>query len=177
MCAASAREAGLIVALAAGLVVAGCGDEKTAEAPVTGASGTGAAATGPADGRRGVVFRDLDSGSHGRYKPARDTLLYARARREFDNIVARTGYDELEPVDFSKRQIVAVFLGPAGGGESVRIAQIREQGRFTVVRAIHQVPGENCVSTAVLTNPYVIAESPRTQGEFKLELVERSRDC
>ncbi|MFY9488037.1 MAG: hypothetical protein WAP35_04985 [Solirubrobacterales bacterium] len=181
------RGAVALFLLALALVTTACGDDDDAAAPTPSGGATSMApdqsmapteSTAPTEkSGPGVAFGELDSGLHNDLQPEKLTVLGVRTEKQFDGFVKRTGLEKFDAPDFSLKQLVAVLLKPGGGGESVRVTQIRQEGSGTVVRAVHTRPGNNCVTTAVLTNPYTVVSSQRTTGPFRVELGHAERDC
>jgi len=81
---------------------------------------------------------------------------------EWNRIFGNSGIDP--DIDFNEKTVIAIVMGQkTSGGYSVTLKQLEvEEGeiKFMVEEA---VPGENCLVTQALTNPYQIVAIGKTQ--------------
>jgi hypothetical protein len=83
-------------------------------------------------------------------------------------------------VDFETHAVVAVVLGERlTGGHSVRIdgARSTEDREKLQVRFTESVPGDGCVTTQVLTSPYVLATVGARSEDVTFDGDEETRSC
>ena len=90
----------------------------------------------------------------------RDSASWTRLWRELHRYIRPR--PPVPRVDFSRRMLIAVRLGPSGGGDSIRVTSIVDDGRRLVVKAEVRKPGDNCIVPAVLTAPYHVVSIRRT---------------
>ena len=79
-------------------------------------------------------------------------------QEDLNTLFKSVGNDEIPQVDFSKNQVVALFLGTRNtGGYSIFIDRVEVDGAKLIVYKKEGLPKEGKVTTA-LTNPFIIAE-------------------
>jgi hypothetical protein len=106
------------------------------------------------------------------------TTLYSsesKGRAEASNVIVKSQEDlnalfqslevqEIPKVDFSKNQVVALFLGQrSNGGFSILIDRVEVEGEKVVIYKKVQTPKMGEVVTMALTTPVVIAEIHSTK--------------
>ena len=73
-------------------------------------------------------------------------------------------------VDFTKRTVVAVFLGSRpSAGYSVEISRTRQEGKTLIVEWREVRPSADSLLAQVITSPAVVASIPRFDGDIKFE--------
>jgi hypothetical protein len=79
------------------------------------------------------------------------------------------------PVDFSRQQVVGVFLGMrSSGGFAVEITDATEEAGALLVHYVETTPGTGAMTAQVITAPFHIVSLPRTRGEVRFVRTEHS---
>jgi len=66
-------------------------------------------------------------------------------------------------IDFDTAQVVLVSMGPRNtGGYSVDVVAVEEFDDYIKLLVEHTLPGENCLVTEALTNPFIFVEISST---------------
>jgi len=79
-------------------------------------------------------------------------------QEDLNDLFNSVGNDEIPKVDFSKNQVVALFLGTKNtGGYSISIDRVEEEAEKLVLYKKEETPKGGGVTMA-LTNPFIIAE-------------------
>lgn len=74
------------------------------------------------------------------------------------------------PVDFSKRTVVAVFLGSRpSAGYRVEVSGTRQEGKTLIVTWREIAPGRDSLLAQVITSPAHLVSIPRFEGEIAFE--------
>lgn len=179
----------LAVLIFAGVLLGGCaggqagGGASGGTGDTSGGTGiapsvtTGGGATGG-----GTSPRVIDEGTVGGYGATGDTVVVARTDSDYRALERRVhsssrGAAAWPRVDFNKNMVVAVFLAPGKGGESVHVDSVEAHGSDFVVRASHTVPGRNCIVAAVITHPFAVVQTVSLSGKPQLRLTTVTRDC
>lgn len=170
------RRSALAVVIFAGLLLAGCGDGGRA------AGGTGGSTGVAPSGATGSGLRLIDQGTVGGYGATRDEVVVVRTDADYGALERRAhsgsrGGAGWPRVDFSKNMVVAVFLAPGKGGESVRVYSVEPRGSDFVVLASHTVPGRNCVVAAVIAHPFTVVQTTSLNGRPRLRLATVKHVC
>ncbi|MEN3045059.1 MAG: protease complex subunit PrcB family protein [Candidatus Hydrothermales bacterium] len=81
-------------------------------------------------------------------------------------------------IDFNKYILICVFMGekPTGGYE-IEIKRIFEKKEEISVYVKEVSPGQNCIVTMALTQPYHIVIFKKTKKKFKFYFEEEKRNC
>jgi hypothetical protein len=122
----------------------------------------------PTDG-----FVTIDIGQFSGYSSEAPEVVVARDDREWAALWAghRSETGEAPPdVDFANRQVLGVFLGASGGGDTVEVTSVSASQGALVVRATRQTPAQGCGVPAVVTYPFHIVSVPRMPGDPELVL-------
>lgn len=90
-------------------------------------------------------------------------------QKDLDDLYASVNNEEVPKVDFSKNQVVALFLGTKNtGGHGISIDRVEAQDDKIIVYKKIQTPDKDAMVTMALTNPFVIAEiHSKNKIEFK----------
>lgn len=81
---------------------------------------------------------------------------------------------KMEPVDFSKEIIIALFSDVQGsGGNSIQIDNIVQKKNEIIVQVKKTSPSGK--ATSMMTQPYYIVKLPQTKKEIKFETVHATR--
>jgi hypothetical protein len=74
-------------------------------------------------------------------------------------------------VDWQKEMVVCVALGERPtAGYGVAIDRVERQGNRLIVEAREKKPAPDAIVPQVVTHPYVMAVTPRTDGEVELRM-------
>ncbi|MDD3004073.1 protease complex subunit PrcB family protein [Flavobacterium sp.] len=123
---------------------------------------------------------DIKTATH---KKALFTTLYSSAyqgrdteenvvitnQKSLEELYMSVNNEEVPTIDFSKNQVVALFLGTKNtGGHAIAIDRVEaKEGKIIVYKKI-QKPDRDAMVTLALTNPFVIAEiHSKNEIEFK----------
>jgi hypothetical protein len=81
-------------------------------------------------------------------------------------------------VDFSENVVIAVVdYSRSTGGYSITITHVLTSAASIAVQAVHQSPGQGCLVTQALDQPYHIVTTPVFSGEATLNLTETVLNC
>lgn len=96
---------------------------------------------------------------------------------ELWNMVHGTGAPNT--IDFSKKEIIAVFDGThVTGGYEVAISSIVEtEGGSRTVSIVRTEPGENCMTTEAISSPFQIVVVTKSEVPYAHEEKTVVRDC
>ena len=86
---------------------------------------------------------------------------------------------KLPQVNFEEDMLVACFMGSRNsGGYTISIDQIVFEESGVFVRVTHSTPGENCIKTMALSQPYVIIKIQKSgHSDCRFEQVEKVLNC
>lgn len=160
----------------AALVLAACTEEEGLGRPTAPADGASETAATP-------EFETVDAGEQSGAGGQEASLFVLRAEddwREFWSLHQSHTLPPPEPpeVDFEGEMVIAaVDGGQPSGGYSFEIDAIAEAHGRLVVDVTRRVPGEGCITTAALTQPYHIVRVPRSDLEAELAVTEETYDC
>lgn len=135
--------------------------------------------TAPAQ-TRVVTFRVLDTGTHAAGVSVQ-TNYAASSEEDFAKLWKMShGTDgkTLPEIDFSKEYVMGVFAGQKpSGGYSVAVASVTDAGNTRTVAITLTSPGEGCMVTESLTNPYQIIAVPLSDASLAHTDTEVSTPC
>lgn len=96
------------------------------------------------------------SQNHG-HENASDIVI--GTQEELESLYKSVGKDDIPAIDFTKSQVVVLFLGAKNtGGYSISIDRVEEEnGKLVVYKKIEK-PAPGAMVTMALTSPFVIAE-------------------
>lgn len=81
-------------------------------------------------------------------------------------------------VDFTSNAVIAAFAGTQStGGSGLSIASVQELEESTLVTFTLTVPGENCIATQVITQPFILISLPNTGAEFRTQILQETTVC
>lgn len=87
--------------------------------------------------------------------------LTIRSQQELNNIYAELGLGAAPKIDFTKRNVVAIFMGQQrSGGYSISIDNVTLKGSNAEVIINATYPEKGAMVTTVMTAPYCIATIP-----------------
>lgn len=112
-----------------------------------------------------TLARSSDSGiDEARQAVARSADEWTTLWRE------HAGNTPAPPVDFSRRTVLAVFLGTRpSAGYAVEIVRTRADGTGLVVEYRERAPEPGMVAAQILTSPAHIVSVPKTTGPIRFE--------
>jgi hypothetical protein len=119
-------------------------------------------------------YRTLLYGYHSGLKPGH--LRVARDEAELDELWSEhtspmMPKPDAPTVDWSKEMVVFIALGERPtGGYGVVIDHVAVEKGHLIVDAIERKPAPDAVLPQVITRPYVIAATPRVDGEVELRM-------
>lgn len=116
---------------------------------------------------KNALFTTLFSAIYQGRETAEDVII--TNQKDLDELYASVNNEEVPKVDFSKNQVVALFLGTKNtGGHGISIDRVEAQDNKIIVYKKIQRPDKDAMVTMALTNPFVIAEiHSKNQIEFK----------
>lgn len=132
----------------------------------------GADGTNGANGNNGTVsentakpatqgtFEVLKQGGYGGRESASNVVI--TSQQQLDALYQELNLEDNPKVDFSKRNVVALFLGQkSSGGHSIGIKEVNVTGNTATVAIITKSPEGH--ATMALTQPYCIASITKTE--------------
>lgn len=157
-----------------GLLLAACEDEGSS-------SGTTPTAAAVKDGTLG--FETIEQGDQSGIQGDEAVLEVARTQEEWQDLwsrhrAGRQPVTEPPAVDFAERMVVAVIDGQQPtGGHTFYVTGIEVVGERLVVRVERSVPGEGCVVASVLTWPFHVVETAKSDLEAGFDVTETVFEC
>ncbi len=126
--------------LGATLSLLGCADDATVEDPLTES-----------------VFSELQSGLHtdndNAYAQKQSKVIVSQ--KDYDNELLVYTSASPESLDFSTGKVLLVDMGQRNtGGYSIKVTSIEVSENYVIARVNLIQPGQNCLVTDALTNPY-----------------------
>lgn len=123
-----------------------------------------------------VPFSEIAKGTRSTVDARANYLITSSA--ELDRLWAMTDAKGKPPaVDFALSTVIAAFAGKEpSGGYGISIRKVEDASVRTVVVALSS-PGAGCVSSQVITAPYIIVQVPKTSLPFAHEYVTTTTAC
>ena len=85
---------------------------------------------------------------------------------------------EVTKVDFEKVMLVAFLAGTKPtAGYAVEVESVEESDGRVLFTVVETSPGENCINAQVITDPYVIVETPKTEKNLEFNYKEKINNC
>jgi hypothetical protein len=165
------RSVVVVVAVAAALLLAACRDEGEAGRP-----------TAPFDGAS-ADFETIDSGAQSGIGGEEPSLFVLRTEDDWRDFWAlhqshTLPSPEAPDVDFEREMVIAaVDGGQPSGGYRLEIDTIGRADAALVVDVTRRVPGQGCVTTAALTQPYHIVRVARSDLGVEIAVTDEAYDC
>lgn len=107
-----------------------------------------------------------------------------KSREEFEALWAQTheGIDygpQIPPVDFTKKWVIASFLGAVKtGGHAIEIQSIEPGKSSALITLIHKKPGVNCITAQVIQFPYIVAAVDQfSSGKAEFNIITVDAPC
>lgn len=138
-------------------------------------------ATNPPKSGLTIGFQTISRGYYSGHKsPAYYVMVNEDEWREVWNQHDSIHYpqDPLPEVNFSETIVIAVFMGEFNtGGYGIEIKEILNINQLIVVKVEKTFPGEGCILTEALSQPYHIVKINKIDKEITFETVERTIEC
>jgi hypothetical protein len=84
----------------------------------------------------------------------------------------------LPPVDFGRREVLAIFDGThSSGGYDVRIKSIVDEELARRVTIVRVVSGEDCITSSGITSPYLLVTVPSSSLPLSREESSETATC
>ena len=81
-------------------------------------------------------------------------------------------------VDFTKNDVAAVFMGTkSNGGFMINFDKVIKRTNDVTCSVYETLPGKNCVTTDVVTQPYEIIKIPKMNKKINFIIKQRTKDC
>lgn len=101
----------------------------------------------------------LKEGGYGGRETAGNVVI--TSRQELVNLYSELKWDNVPTVDFTKNNVVALFMGQqSSGGHSISISDLSIEGNTAIVTVKKKYP--EGIATSALTEPYYIAVITKT---------------
>ncbi len=115
---------------------------------------------------RPLSIMQIDKSENGRNLQFERGNYIINSNEEWENIF---GEIDVDPnVDFETKTVIAVVMGQkSSGGYSVNLKQLEVTSDAVQFMVEERMPGENCMVTEALTNPYQIIAIDKTEKEIK----------
>lgn len=127
-----------------------------------------------------ISFDILDIGTRAAGVTARKNYA-AYSKEDFAKIWKMAHGTDRMPiptVDFSKNFVIGVFSGKQStGGHTIEVAKVTDIGNIRTVAVALTSPGQNCIVTEALTNPYQIIVVPFTYADLTHEDISTTVSC
>lgn len=92
----------------------------------------------------------------------------------FESLWQKTQTGPRPSIDFEHEGVIAVFMGQQPtGGHSIRVDRVMHGDDELMVEVVLQSPGEGCITTQALTQPYQMVSVPQVaeQASFSTRTV------
>lgn len=105
------------------------------------------------------------------------TLQIIDSEDELNNALYRYGVKAAQPVNFNTHNVALLDMGlHLTGGYSISVSSIEQGDGFVRINASSRAPGRNCVTSQVLTSPFVLVTIPKQDDVVFNESLEKI-DC
>lgn len=131
---------------------------------------------------RTLSFETIEQETFGNYDIETQNLVI-RNEEAFNNFWEQLHGDRqpvppVPEVDFAQNMVVITVMGTRpSGGYMTEITEAGARGERLGIRVKQKTPGEGCVVTASLTNPYHIIKMERSELDAEFFVEEISVDC
>jgi hypothetical protein len=124
--------------------------------------------SGPEAGMETIVRDNMSNVEDAKQAVARNPAEWAALWR------LHAGDQALPKIDFTKRTVVAVFLGSRpSAGYAVEVSGTKPAGKTLIVEWSEHTPKPGTVSAQVITSPSHLVSIPKFAGEITFRKVER----
>lgn len=87
-------------------------------------------------------------------------------------------YESLPVVDFTRYQLIAVFMGQKGSaGYSIQVTKVIEEQSVISVNVLQTSPASSCSTASVITNPYNIVMIPKSDKKVSFMVINQILTC
>lgn len=102
------------------------------------------------------------------------TLQIIDSEEELNNALYRYGVKASQPVNFNTHNVALLDMGlHLSGGYSINVSSIEQGEGFVKIHANSRAPGKNCVTSQVLTSPFVLVTIPKKDDVVFSESLEK----
>ena len=82
-------------------------------------------------------------------------FLVIKSQTEYENELLKRTSETVEAVNFEEETIVLIDMGTRNtGGYTIDIQSFTEENNYIRAKVLLTLPGENCVTTQAITNPF-----------------------
>lgn len=105
------------------------------------------------------------------------TLQIIDSEEELSNALYRYGVKASQPVNFNTHNVALLDMGlHLTGGYSINVSSIEQGEGYVRIHASSRAPGRNCITSQVLTSPFVLVTIPKQDDVVFSENLEKV-DC
>lgn len=102
------------------------------------------------------------------------TLQIIDSDEELNNALYRYGVKAAQPVNFNTHNVALLDMGlHLSGGYSISVSSIEQGDGFVRINANSRAPGRDCVTSQVLTSPFVLVTIPKKDDVVFSESIEK----
>lgn len=102
------------------------------------------------------------------------TIQSMDSEEEFNNALYRYGVKASKPVDFNTHNVVLLDMGlHMNSGYAINVTSVERGDGFIKLNISNRVPGKNCVSTALLSSPFVMVAIPKDNEVIYSESIDQ----
>lgn len=130
---------------------------------------------------KAVSFEVIHGGPFGSITDKREVLVtnnddYMKLMNEvYSNL---DQMPRIPDVDFSKNDVIAVFLGARSeGAYTINVDKVIKRSDAVSCYVFETKPGANCVVTMSTSQPYEIVKVPKLNQKVKFVFKQRTQDC
>ncbi len=171
--------AGLLISVTLFALAACGGEEEVSPEPAPSDQTTPAA---PTDGSS-LTFETIEAGQRSGVAGSGPKVFKIEAQAQWEEFWSQHQASlipapDLPHVDFSRQMVIAVVdQDEPSGGFSFEITGIEDEGGRLAVRVRKDVPGPDCVVTAVITQPFHIVRTVQSDLQPELVISEETYSC
>lgn len=107
----------------------------------------------------------LNSGQNGTSQHARNAQIRSQAQYEAELAAISAGTGVAAKVDFTRGSVLLIDMGTRNsGGLALAIASVKVSADKVIANVRLTAPGSNCLTAAVMTNPYQFLYIPTSRN-------------
>ncbi len=173
------RFTGLLIGVTLFVLAACVGEEEVSPEPAPSDQNAPAA---PTDGSS-LTFESIEVGQRSGVSGSGPQLFKIETQAQWEEFWSQHQASvipapDLPQVDFSRQMVIAVVdQDEPSGGFSFEITGIEDEGGRLAVRVRKDVPGPDCVVTAVITQPFHIVRTVQSDLQPELAISEETYSC
>ncbi len=129
-----------------------------------------------------IIFQIVDEGSYSGFN--REEQLWIKNNDEWEacwNQLHKNTIPipEVPTIDFEKNHVMACFMGEKGkGGYNISVDQVEKRKDTLHVEITYNIPGNNCITTMALSQPYIIISFPAQRiQDVACSITEKKTKC